>query len=135
MSVLTILDKKPMRISAVGVWLLLLRRGKDLAGLCGRGPSLLWSGLSRPGNEESCYQQGEDESAHVGGERDAAAVRRQTTEAFQDLSRSCCRRTGPGVGFSRVAASRIRRGRRTRPGAWRRRRGAGGRRCPRSEEH
>jgi hypothetical protein len=54
-----------MRIPAAGVWLLLLRRGRDLAGLCGRGPSLLGCGLSCPGNKESCYQQAEDESADV----------------------------------------------------------------------
>ena len=64
-----------MRISSAGGGLLLLRREKDLAGLCGPGPSLLGFGLSRPGNKQSCYQQAEDEPADVGEERDGAAVR------------------------------------------------------------
>src|SRR5271166_164074 len=75
MTVLTIPDTEPMRISSAGGGLLLLRRGKDLAGLCGPGPSLLGCGLSRPGSKQSCYQQAEDEPADVGGERDGAAVR------------------------------------------------------------
>src|SRR5271157_2167725 len=64
-----------MRISSAGGGLLLLRREKDLAGLCGPGPSLLGCGLSRPGSKQSCYQQAEDEPADVGEERDGAAVR------------------------------------------------------------
>jgi hypothetical protein len=73
-----------MRISAAGVWLFCCGAGRISRGYVVEGhrssgaacpARATKNGLSRPGNKESCYQQAEDESAHVGEERDPAAVR------------------------------------------------------------
>ncbi len=80
-------------------------------------PPFAWALNSPKSASMSWYKNQSPRKIQAGirtrNDRDLAPERRLTAEAFQGLCRGCCRRTGPGVGFSRVAASRTRRGRRT----------------------